>query len=59
MSAFALYTIGLLGYWVIGLLRSKFWLLTTDFRILHSDFFKGCWLSAPGFWLQPAVVRSL
>ncbi|MEW5692310.1 MAG: hypothetical protein AB1765_03330 [Candidatus Hydrogenedentota bacterium] len=59
MSAFVLYTIGFLGSWVIAFLRSKFWLLTPDFCILYFEFFKGCWLQAPGFWLQPAVVRSL
>ncbi|MEW5693313.1 MAG: hypothetical protein AB1765_08455, partial [Candidatus Hydrogenedentota bacterium] len=50
-TGFALYT--------IAFLRSKFWLLTPDFCILYFEFFKGCWLQAPGFWLQPAVVRSL
>ncbi|MEW5692297.1 MAG: hypothetical protein AB1765_03260 [Candidatus Hydrogenedentota bacterium] len=36
-----------LHYWVLGLLRSKFWLMTTDFSIPHSEFFKGRWLQAP------------
>ncbi|MEW5692992.1 MAG: hypothetical protein AB1765_06825 [Candidatus Hydrogenedentota bacterium] len=45
---------GVLNYWVIGLLGYCVFALYTRYEKLKMI----CWLQAPGFCLQPAVVRS-